>query len=355
VTEGNSASGVVTASLDRALTTTVTAEKGPELDTSTAPDVLSAPLRMRFDYTRSVGPTIGAFLTGLRARKVVGARGSDGRVLVPPPEYDPVSNLPLTEFVDVADAGTVSTWTWVREPQPGQPFDRPFAWALITLDGADSALLHAVDVESPEQIHTGLRVRARWAEETTGDIKDIVCFEPGESAGAATASADAGDDAAPVTMITTPVDLSYKHTASPQETVYLRGLAEGKLIGARTDAGDKVYFPPRGANPTSGRPTEDYIELSDRGTVTTFCIVNVPFLGQRIKPPYVAAYVLLDGADIPILHLVLGCEASEVRMGMRVKAVWKPREQWGHGLENVDHFEPSGEPDADYETYKHHL
>ncbi|WP_051026570.1 Zn-ribbon domain-containing OB-fold protein [Nocardia higoensis] len=308
---------------------------------------------MRFDYTRSVGPTIGAFLTGLRGRKVVGARGSDGRVIVPPPEYDPVSNLPLTEFVDVADVGTVSTWTWVREPQPGQPFDRPFAWALITLDGADSALLHAVDVESPEQIHTGLRVRARWAAETTGDIKDIVCFEPGdESVGAATTSDDSTE---PVTMITTPVDLSYKHTASPQETVYLRGLAEGKLIGARTDAGGKVYFPPRGAEPTSGRPTEEYIELSDHGTVTTFCIVNVPFLGQRIKPPYVAAYVLLDGADIPVLHLVLGCEASEVRMGMRVKAVWKPREQWGHGLENVDHFEPSGEPDADYETYKHHL
>lgn len=156
-------------------------------------------------------------------------------------------------------------------------------------------------------------------------------------------------------MITTPVDLSYKHTASPQETVYLRGLAEGKLIGARTDAAGKVYFPPRGANPTDGRPTDDYIELSDHGTVTTFCIVNVPFLGQRIKPPYVAAYVLLDGADIPVLHLVLGCEASEVRMGMRVKAVWKPREEWGHGLENVDHFEPSGEPDADYETYSHHL
>jgi len=344
---------------DDALTTTVTAEKGPELNTATAtasssgPDVLSAPLRMRFDYTRSVGPTIGAFLTGLRDRKVVGVRGSDGRVLVPPPEYDPVTSQPLTEFVDVADTGTVSSWTWVREPQPGQPFDRPFAWALITLDGADSALLHAVDVESPEQIHTGMRVRARWAAETSGDIKDIVCFEPGESSSAATEPGSA--DAEPVTMITTPVDLSYKHTASPQETVYLRGLAEGKLIGARTGPGGKVYFPPRGAEPTSGQPTDDYIELSDHGTVTTFCIVNVPFLGQRIKPPYVAAYVLLDGADIPVLHLVLGCEASEVRMGMRVKAVWKPREQWGHGLENVDHFEPSGEPDADYETYKHHL
>ncbi|WP_405167523.1 OB-fold domain-containing protein [Nocardia sp. NBC_01499] len=322
------------------------------MNTNTVPDVLSAPLRVRFDYTRSVGPTIGNFLTNLRDRKIVGVRGSDGRVLVPPPEYDPRTAAPLTDFVDVAATGTVESWTWVREPLPGQPFDRPFAWALIRLDGADTALLHAVDVAAPDDIQTGLRVTVKWAEETTGSIHDIACFVPGEKADAPVEAAADGD---PVTVITTPVALDYNHTASPQETVYLRGLAEGKLLGGRTDAAGKVYFPPRGANPTDGRPTDEVVELPDHGTVTTFCIVNVPFLGQRIKPPYVAAYVLLDGADIPVLHLVLGCEASEVRMGMRVEAVWKPREEWGFGLENVDHFRPTGEPDAEYDTYKHHL
>ncbi|MGY4098436.1 Zn-ribbon domain-containing OB-fold protein [Nocardia sp. R16R-3T] len=316
------------------------------------PDVLSAPLRVQFDYTRSVGPIIGTFLTELRARRIVGVRGSDGRVLVPPPEYDPVTSAPLTEFVDVADTGTVQSWTFVRGPLPGQPFDRPFAWALIKLDGADTTLLHAVDVAAPGDIHTGLRVVARWADETIGSIKDIACFEPGETS---TAPAESGADGEPIEVITTPVDLHYMHSASPQETIYLRGLAEGKLLGGRTDAAGKVYFPPRGANPTDGRPTDEIIELPDRGIVTTFCIVNVPFMGQRIEPPYVAAYVLLDGADIPVLHLVLGCDASEVRMGMRVEAVWKPREEWGFGLSNVDHFRPTGEPDADYETYKHHL
>ena len=58
--------------------------------------------------------------------------------------------------------------------------------------------------------------------------------------------------------------------------------------------------------------------MADTGTVTTFCVVNVPFRGQRVEPPYVAASVLLDGADIAIQHLILGCEPDEVRMGMRV-------------------------------------
>ena len=76
-------------------------------------DVLSAPLRVRFDYTRSVGGVIGAFLTGLRERRILGIRGSDGRVLVPPPEYDPHTCAALSELVDVATVGTVRSWTWV--------------------------------------------------------------------------------------------------------------------------------------------------------------------------------------------------------------------------------------------------
>ncbi|MEV6095445.1 OB-fold domain-containing protein [Nocardia sp. NPDC051981] len=315
-------------------------------------EILSAPLRMQFDYTRSTGPIIGRFLTELRSGKVVGVRGSDGRVIVPPAEFDPATGEALSEFVDVSDVGTVQTWSWVAEPLPGQPFDRPFAYALIKLDGADTAILHAVDVASPADIATGMRVRARWAAERTGDIHDIAAFEPGETS---TAPADSASDLEPVTGIVTPVDFSIKHTAAPQEAVFLKALMEGRLLGARARMDGKVYFPPRGADPRDGSPTDDYVEVSDKGIVTTFCIVNVPFMGQRLKPPYVAAYVLLDGADIPFLHLVLGVEASEVRMGMRVEAVWKPREEWGLSMANIDHFRPTGEPDADYDSFAHHL
>jgi uncharacterized protein len=159
----------------------------------------------------------------------------------------------------------------------------------------------------------------------------------------------------PVTMVTTPVHLSYLHAAGAEESRYLRALTEGRLVGQRCPACGKVYLPPRNSCPVDGVPTTDEVELPDHGIVTTFCIVNVPFMGQRIEPPYVSAYVLLDGADIAFLHLVLGCAVEEVRMGMRVEAVWKPREQWRPTLENIDHFRPSGQPDAPYESYAQHL
>jgi uncharacterized OB-fold protein len=163
------------------------------------------------------------------------------------------------------------------------------------------------------------------------------------------------DDREPVTVQVSPSSIEIQHTASLPESAFLRGLEEGKLLGARTGETGKVYFPPKEADPATGLELDNFVELPDKGTVTTFAIINIPFAGQRIKPPYVAAYVLLDGADIPFLHLIQEIDVAEVRMGMRVEAVWKPREEWGLGIDNIEYFRPTGEPDADYDTYKHHL
>jgi uncharacterized protein len=144
-------------------------------------DVLVADHAITYNYTRSTGPVIGAFLTGLRDRKVVGIRAIDGRVLVPPVDYDPVTSEDLTELVDVADTGVVTTWAWNDEPRTGQPLDKPFAWALVQLDGAGTGMLAAVDVTDASAMSTGLRVRARWADERVGSIRDLVCFEPADA------------------------------------------------------------------------------------------------------------------------------------------------------------------------------
>lgn len=293
-------------------------------------------------------------MTGLRDGQVVGGRTADGLVRVPPPEFDPTTHEATTDFVDVASEGTIVSWSWVPEPVKAQPLDRPFAWALVRLDGADTSFLHAVDVASPDAIRTGMRVRIRWAQHRVGAITDIACFEPVDGAQPADQPTPAAGEG-PVTGVITPVSLDYVYAASPEESAFFRGMAEGRILGQRCPVCHKVYVPPRGACPVDGVPTTDEVELAGTGTVTTFCIVNVPFLGQRIKPPYVSAYVLLDGADIAFLHLIQGIEADQVRMGMRVEAVWKPRDEWGTTIENILHFQPNGEPDAAYETYEGHL
>jgi len=312
----------------------------------TAP--LRAPLEIEFDYTRSLGPVLSQFMAALAERRILGARGADGRVHAPPFEYDPVSAEPPASLTEVGPEGTVVSWSWMPEPLAGQPLAEPFAWALIRLDGADTAMLHAVDAGSAAAMRTGLRVRPRWAERPAGSIRDIICFEPCDGP-AGTAADGSGGEPREITpgLTVTPVRLHYMHTASPGETAYLRGLAEHRLLGQRCGVCGQVYVPPRGTCPADGVPTSEEVELPESGTVTTFCIVNVGYPGQKdqgFTPPYVAAAVLLDGADIAFQHLVLGCDPAEVRMGMRVRAVWgEPG--------SISHFTPTGEPDAEYESY----
>lgn len=159
----------------------------------------------------------------------------------------------------------------------------------------------------------------------------------------------------PIKLIKTPVRLEYTVTAGEALSRFLRGIMEKRLLGERCPVCSKVYVPPRGACPTCAVSTRDVVELKETGTVTTFCVVNVPVEGKQIELPYVVASIVLDGADIEIFHLIREIPAKDVRMGLRVQAVWVPPEKMGPTLESISHFKPSGEPDAPAQSYKEYV
>ncbi|MEU4796528.1 OB-fold domain-containing protein [Streptomyces sp. NPDC023327] len=314
---------------------------------ASSPDVLRAPLVVEFPFTRSLGPVQSAFLTGLRERTVLGVRTVDGRTLVPPVEYDPVTADELSDLVEVAPTGTVTTWAWNHEPRRGQPLGTPFAWVLVRLDGADTALLHALDAPGPDAVRTGMRVRVRWAGERVGAITDIACFEPYEGRGAEPQpEPHTGEFENPVTGIVASARLDYTYSPGRAQSAYLHALAERKTVGERCPACRKVYVPPRGACPTCGLATTERVEVGPRGTVTTYCIVNIKAKNLDIEVPYVYAHIALDGADLALHARIAGIPYDEVRMGLRVEPVWT------EGGRHPDHYRPTGEPDADYDTYK---
>jgi hypothetical protein len=145
----------------------------------TEPAPLSGAHTLEYTYKRSVGPVLGRFFGGLRDGRIEGVKTQAGRVLCPPLEHDPETGEATTDdWVEVGPGGTVSTWAWIAEPRDQHPLDRPFAFALVQLDGADTGLLHAVDAGEEGRMRTGMRVRARFAAERTGRIQDIACFEP---------------------------------------------------------------------------------------------------------------------------------------------------------------------------------
>ncbi|MGW0732039.1 Zn-ribbon domain-containing OB-fold protein [Streptomyces sp. NPDC002851] len=313
------------------------------------PEVLKAPLVVEFPFTRSLGPVQSAFLTGLRERVVLGVRTGDGKVLVPPVEYDPETAEEIRELVEVGATGTVTTWAWNHEPRRGQPLDTPFAWVLVQLDGADTALLHALDAPGPEAVHTGMRVRIRWAAERSGAITDIACFEPYDGPEGQQVRPHDGEFEDPVLGIVAPARLDYTYSPGRAQSGYINALAERRTVGERCPSCRKVYVPPRGACPTCGVATDEQVEVGPRGTVTTYCIVNIKSAHSahlNLEVPYVYAHIALDGADLALHGRIGGIPYDQVRMGLRVEPVWS------EGGRYPDHYRPTGEPDADYDTYK---
>jgi uncharacterized OB-fold protein len=135
--------------------------------------------KLEFPYSRTLGPVVGAFLLGLREQRLLGIKAKDGRVLMPPLEYDPETGETLgTEMVPVGPEGTVAAWTWVDQPSPKHPLDRPFAFALITPDGANTPMVHAVDAGRVEAMSTGMRVTPRYRQEPRGLITDLEAWVP---------------------------------------------------------------------------------------------------------------------------------------------------------------------------------
>ena len=160
----------------------------------------------------------------------------------------------------------------------------------------------------------------------------------------------------PVELLLTPVELDYTYSAGLSASRFLNAMAEGKLLGQRCPVDGRVYFPTRGSCPQHGVPIEgEPVELSDKGTIVTFSINRVPSENIDLELPYAAIQVLLDGADTVLMHVLGETSVDDCHMGMRVEAVWKPREEWDTSVGNIKYFRASGEPDAPFESYKEHI
>jgi uncharacterized OB-fold protein len=159
----------------------------------------------------------------------------------------------------------------------------------------------------------------------------------------------------PVKYIDTHVRLPYHYVAGDYRAKQLRAFAEKKILGSKCSKTGKVFIPPVPNSPESFAPCTEFVAVPDRGVVTTYCVVNIPVIGRNLELPYVASSVALDGADISIFALILECKPEDVRMGMRVEAVWKPDGERQGNHEDILHFRPTGEPDAPFESFIHRL
>ena len=123
---------------------------------------------------------------------------------------------------------------------------------------------------------------------------------------------------------------------------YLKALKEGVILGARCRHCRKTVVPPRTVCEWCFRPMEEYIPLQDTGTVNTFSLCYVTWDVKRITEPEIPAVIEIDGASpgMGILHLLSEVDPKEVKIGMKVKDVWKPAEEREGAITDIKYFKP---------------
>lgn len=322
------------------------------------------PFILEYPYTRTLGPVLGPFLTALRDGRILGIR-CGSRVLCPPMEFDPDTGETLSpDFVEVGPAGSVESWTWIAEPTRKHPFQEPFAFALVKLDGADTTMVHAVKAAGPQAMSTGMRVRAQFRAQRSGAITDIYFVS----------AADARDERIPpgegeVKISTHLISLTYREPLYPHRARYAQGLLDGKFIGQRSPASGKVYIPSKGYDPiVRVMMTEaDDVELPPTGTVVSYTVATpLDYVGQAETEPFISATIFLDGADQPLAQQrIRNIPAEQFRVGMRLRAIFKPAAE--RNVKDVDNnwmfpstgdviarWEPTGEPDVPFEKLPEH-
>jgi hypothetical protein len=165
------------------------------------------------------------------------------------------------------------------------------------------------------------------------------------------------------------VSLTYHEELTPTLDRYVDALLDGRIIGHKCPSCARVYVPGKGYCPLCVVATTDAdeVEVSDKGIVTGFTIITpVAYYGQTETEPFVYASVLLDGADSTLGGQdITGIAHDELRAGLRVRAMWKPKDQrsaegissrgWGGVGSVIESFEPTGEPDVAREKFAEHV
>ena len=134
----------------------------------------------------------------------------------------------------------------------------------------------------------------------------------------------------------------YAWDTGPAIGRYLEELKNGRLVGRQCRKCGRIVIPPRSFCELCFRPMDEWVALRDTGVINTFSICHVTWDMKRPEVPQIPAVIEIDGASPGhgILHLVAGVDPKAVRVGMKVRAVWrKPQERAG-SITDIRHFEP---------------
>ena len=111
-----------------------------------------------------------------------------------------------------------------------------------------------------------------------------------------------------------------------------------RITGTRCPTCNRVYVPARSICKDCFGQLDEWVEVSDKGTVLTYTVCNQPNPVQPVETPLVYGIVQLDGADTGFVHMLGEVNPEQLRIGMRVQAVFK--EEREASILDIKYFKP---------------
>jgi uncharacterized OB-fold protein len=292
-------------------------------------DWMAAQIKM--PYTLTPGRATGIFLAELAGRRLIGSRHGN-EIIVPAQDFSGRTGEPASGYVEVAPVGTVQAFTTTAEGTLG----------LVLVDGSTVPFAHRLLGFERGTLEVGARVEAVWAEDPSGGVLDLAGFGPLGAAESFEPRPDPAELAAPFERVDYTMTLDYQHAYGPYYGTLFDGIKDGRRIrGVRCSECRRLLLPPRAYCDVCFAPASEWVDVEATGTVQASSVVHIEFIGQRLKPPYVYAEIVLDGTSTRLIHMVGGVDADEaktaVTLGTRVRAVWSDRHTGS--LADIDHFE----------------
>jgi hypothetical protein len=138
------------------------------------------------------------------------------------------------------------------------------------------------------------------------------------------------------------VEVPYKWSYGRYWTRFFREIKENqKIYGSRCTKCKGVLVPPvRGCGKCYALTEDEWVEVPDKGTVVSYTVVHLPFPGQPTEPPYAYTHIRLDGTDTDFIHILGEIDFDKIKIGMRVQAVWKDKEERKGDLLDIKYFKP---------------
>ena len=135
--------------------------------------------------------------------------------------------------------------------------------------------------------------------------------------------------------------LASRYTAGIAGETFFREIKDNaRLMGTRCTNCELVYVPATMFCERCFAQLDEWVQVSNLGTVFTYTILYRDLDNQLMDPPAILAYVKLDGSTGGLVHYLSEVDPEDVYVGLEVEPVFKDAAEREGSILDIEHFRP---------------